>query len=745
MTSSIPSPEAKTRFWGQEAARLLLLVTVATWLLHPFATTNQVGAGDALWYANMLADFVLQLRAGVFPVFVGQTEFAFNGAVYPLRVAPLYQHLAGLLDLLTGRQLGFFALQHLCVLVMGYAGIFSCYFCLIQINRSHRWNAAALAILYLSCPGLLGTIYTQDQYMTWMTLPFVPLALLGLVRTFTADSLAAHATQAAALAALWLAHAPVALWLTLIVAALQLLRLLCLHRDKTSWLRSLAGGAVFIVLGHYPFVSVATIQLPGAASAVAGALPRAELIPQNVRDAFPAAMLPLSDNARALGDLQLGYSLALIWLAAAWILLTRRRPMESVFQPSTPKPQLSIQSSQLSALNSQFSATYSFALSGLLGASAFLLLLLLPFPGNTWLWAHLPAQLVRITYYWPMQRFYLLLAGLITTGGYLALTTLVPGRPQLRLPAAVLLGVACGWTLWESRQFVAAGGERTLSAATTVQNLRPENRLIMNHAYGLFSQLPDSFSHGTVDPFAQSRLRTALGDLIAEPTSTPPTTTGTLLGTLDDNPGILKLSPSFRLAPGRRYRLTFAFSDRPYTGILQVVGRRLFREYALPASGEAAAFGSTPPHPPTLNLWSTDPAGDEITLRFIPTAPGAKPADFAAFATFTLESIAPETAPVYTNSLFPFRATVRAPVDAWLETPRMAARGYRATVDGRPAPTRRAPDGLLWVAVPRSEHVVEVAFAPPMMLRFSYWLSLAAWAGTLATALGYAVRRIRLF
>ena len=725
--SPAPSRPATTSpAWRTEAVRLALLAAVATWLLHPFATTRQLGAGDALWYANMLADFVLQLRAGVFPVFVGQTDFAFNGAVYPLRVAPLYQHLAGLIDLLTGRQLGFFALQHLCVLVMGYAGIFSCYFSLTRIDGGHRWVATALAILYLGCPGLLGTIYTQDQYMTWMTLPFVPLALLGLVKTFTADSLAAHATQATALAALWLAHAPIALWLTLIVAVLQLLRLLWLHRDKTSWLRALAGAAIFLVLGHYPFVSVATIQLPGGASAVTGALPRAELIPQNVRDAFPAALLPLSDHARALGDLQLGYSLALVWIASTWILLSHLRLRPPAFQPSTFNLQLP-----------------SPPLAGLLAASAFLLLLLLPFLGNAWLWAHLPAQLVRITYYWPMQRFYLLLAGLITTGGYLALTTLLSSRSKLRLPVAVVLGVACSWTLWESRQFVAAGRERTLSAATTAQNLRPENRLLMNHAYGLFSQLPNTFSNGVVDPYAESRLRSANGEIMAEKQTTAPAQTGKLVGTVDDNPGILKLSPSFRLEPGIRYRLTFAFSDRPYVGILQVVGRHLFREYALPVSGEAAAFGSTPTHSHTLGLWSSDPAGDEMTVRFIPSAPGASPIDFATFAGFTLETIEPEAAPVVTHSFIPFRATVRAPQDAWLETPRMAARDYRATVNGVPTPTRRAPDGLLWVAVPRGEHAVEVVFVPPTVLRLFYWVSLAAWTGLVAAALAFAVRRIR--
>ena len=371
------------------------------------------------------------------------------------------------------------------------------------------------------------------------------------------------------------------------------------------------------------------------------------------------------------------------------------------------------------------------------------MLLLLPFPGNDWIWAHLPDPLVRITYYWPMQRFYLLLAGLIATGGYLALTTLLPARPKLRLHASVLLGLACAWSLWESRQFVAAGRERTLSVTISEQNLRPENRLLMNHAYGLFSQLPDSFSHGTVDPFAASRLRSANGEIMADKQTTAPAQTGKLLGTVDDNPGILKLSPSFRLEPGIRYRMTYSFSDLPYQGILQIAGRHLFREYALPASGEAAAFGSTPTHSHTLGLWSSDPAGDEITFRFIPTAPGAKPADFATFAAFTFEAVVPEEASVHTHSLLPYRATVKAPVDAWLETPRMAARGYRATVDGIESPTRRSSDGLLGVAVPRGEHAVIVTFEPPAVLKLSYWLCLAAWAVIAGAALVLAVRRIR--
>ena len=94
-----------------EIVRWILLLLVGAWLLHPYATDRLIGSGDALWYRNMLADYISQIRAGVFPVYVGQTDFAFNGAVYPLRVAPLYQHAAGILDMMTGHKLEYGTLQ----------------------------------------------------------------------------------------------------------------------------------------------------------------------------------------------------------------------------------------------------------------------------------------------------------------------------------------------------------------------------------------------------------------------------------------------------------------------------------------------------------------------------------------------------------------------------------------------------------------------------------------------------------
>jgi hypothetical protein len=357
-----------------------------------------------------------------------------------------------------------------------------------------------------------------------------------------------------------------------------------------------------------------------------------------------------------------------------------------------------------------------------------LLLLILPVPGNAWVWDHLPETLKRLTYYWPMQRFYLIIAALAAGAGISALATCADLKMNAARRLRVLLVIACGWSLWESRQYIAAGRERTASAEITARNLRAENRATMNHAYGLFPALPAYFSHGVMDPRAEAR-QLHHSTLAALPPATPSTTESALTplsGSVDANPGVLLLSPSLTLQPGRRYTLEFVFAPKSYVGILQLSGRTFFREYALPHSGEALAFGSEAPHSPMLALWTTASDPETITLRFIPTD-GTAPQTFAAFAAIRLCEINDTTSTVKVTAQLPFRATVHATQPAWLETPRMYQSGYQATVDSRAATVKKSPQGLTMIELKPGAQRISLTYQAPALLRLSYTTSFVLW------------------
>ena len=353
---------------------------------------------------------------------------------------------------------------------------------------------------------------------------------------------------------------------------------------------------------------------------------------------------------------------------------------------------------------------------------------------NRFLWSQVPAEILRITYYWPMQRFYLIIASLLAAAGqlafgYLPVLGIRAGRIWVRL-----LVVGCLWSLWESRQFIRAASDRTASAQVTARSQRPENLFLTNDSYGLFAGLPPDFSNGVVNPRGQAHLLSpGTGERLPSGERRV-LVSGTLVGAADENPGVLLLGTRLRVERGRRYMLELQFNKAGLVGILQLAGNSVFREYNLPHSGEALAFGSGPSNAREIELWTSDPAGDDIAIRFIPTAPGETPEDFTRFGSYRLLEVDADREPLEVDSLVPFRARVRADEPAVLETPHMYMPGYRASVDGEPAQVIRTASGLAAVAVPAGAHAATLWFAGPPSLRISYWAAIAAWVAILGLA-----------
>src|SRR5256885_1930438 len=80
---------------ARELGRWWLLSLAALWLAEPLFTSESNGAGDAQWYSLVLADAIAQWKAGFFPPFVGQSEFAVSGSRFSGGFGPFFYGLRG--------------------------------------------------------------------------------------------------------------------------------------------------------------------------------------------------------------------------------------------------------------------------------------------------------------------------------------------------------------------------------------------------------------------------------------------------------------------------------------------------------------------------------------------------------------------------------------------------------------------------------------------------------------------------
>lgn len=675
-----------------EALRWLLLGLAALGVLHPFVTPSLVGGGDARMYAQLLADCLAQLHAGVIPVLVGQSDYAFNGDIHPLRTAPGFFYAGGLLDLLTLRALPAVAVQNVLIVLSGLAAVFITYLALVRLVPRNGWIACLLTLLFLSSPGVLAPLYSGDMVASWMTLPWLPLFFFAAIRMADRPAELRWPVQAAAaLAALWLFHAPIGFWVS--VCALPfVIRQVAVHGLTPRRLFESAGVlGLFGLLGGAVFVSVATLDMPGdpnlRPAIDAGAI-RASL-----QQSWQGFFRPVSPSATALlSDLQLSPGL---WLALALGLMCLGRV------------------ARVSAW--------------LLGAGIlFLTLMLLP-PLDP-LWRTLPDLVLTTTEKWPAQRFFIILSVAVP---FLALPALASFRFTHRRflkDAGIVLVLACAWSLLESTKFIRRGWAITLPPALTRQQFLPENVRLSRYGYEYYGRLPRYHSHGPVEPLSQTRL-------LAVDTLEPSVTNAARLLAAGAHPGEINFTyeatdyggrfiPRLHLPPGERYLLHFDFQDARPQGVIQVAGRDLSAEYFLPDSGEERAFGAGSGRDPTLTLWHREAAPDAVEIKFVRTpdqstdlpAPRLKALPFAS-----------ADLPLQLHGLIPFRLTVRSESPAWLETPKLFLPGYRARVDGHRVPVALSPDGLVMLPVPAGVSQVELAYPGPFALRAVFWVGVAAW------------------
>lgn len=756
---------------GAEAARLLLLGGAAWWVCRPMFTANLLGGLDARWYAYTLFDFIEQLRAGVFPVLVGQGPYQFNGAVHPFRFAPYFQYLGGVLDLATGRSLGGFALQHLTVIVSAFGGAATMYFSLTSLAPRLRWTAALVAVAYVLCPVWLGFLSFLDMYMSYMAITWLPLVFGGVARWFDRRDTSALVMVAVGLSITWACHAPVALWASTMAFGAMGAGWLSQGAPWRSGLRLAGMAGLFLALSAYHLFSIIEVTPPAANAPRAGFALAWVLLAVSAVGLWVVArrFLPLSAQGEAKPELKRA-----TWLLAAGAAVLVVAGVAGGFLAATKDgtvvgtvaytkifwPAVLLPVHTPGALFSDVQPGYALWLlaalamvaalraaeprAKLLGLALLVLTcFLLPFSHATEaLWSLLPTSFLVATSGAVNLRLSPVWITLMAVAGFAALAWLAAAKPRSHRMMTGALAVLLAWSAFEANKLTIRLAALEYSSAWSEIFRRPENATLFIYSGNQIGS-PGYFSNGPRDYRLESRVLdpqtfAVRSDLTL---AAPPPVGKEISFTIRPAGGGWELEPHVTLLRDEPWVAFWKFSDWVPEGTLTLSSTNIYREYSLPSSGGEKSFGSGPTNSRALPLWTVSQYPEEVTVRFVPAARVDAAAASREFARVELRPLRDDWLPVHTRSLVPaYRAMVEARAPALLETCRTWAPGYKATRNGREVTPVRTPEGLVGVPLAPGPNEVVVRFAGTQGLRRMFFVSLAAWVGVLGW-IGALVRK----
>lgn len=196
----------------EESGRLhVLFLFLLSWVsLRAYLSPDLIGPKDARWYGNLVMDFLTRLRAGEFPIFSGESVYAFNGSVLTVRTAPAHPYLVGLVDVLTGRSLAPLAAQHIALWLCYFGGIALLYVSLARLRPAARGAACLFATIYAMSPALMTPLIMHDMYMTFTAMPLLVLVFHAVARVVECGAWRHYAWVGLACAGAWYAHPPLA-------------------------------------------------------------------------------------------------------------------------------------------------------------------------------------------------------------------------------------------------------------------------------------------------------------------------------------------------------------------------------------------------------------------------------------------------------------------------------------------------------------------------------------------------------
>ena len=779
-------------------ARVYFLLLFSCGTLAGYINAHRVGPLDAQWYQNVMADFITQSRAGTFPVTLGETVYAFNGAVHPFRSAPWQFVLAYGLDRLSGRVLLPVAVQHLSAIVSYAAAVLVLYVGFARARPGRKTQAWVAAIAFAMSPAVTVPFLQYDMYMTLTALPFMALVMLCAFHAIDEESLVAWLWLGVFSAALWYCHPPMALF-TGIIAGGILVGAMAVR--GVTWTR-LAGAVVsacaFVPLARPYFQSMselARIETSPLASVAMPALGLAACLFSMAgflrsRSPYWLCILPL--GLACLREFQpslvpFSAIFAVIAVLVAWITRLRSRSYDALYLigsatiaaafaatvfPRSSLPGNSTIRDGIQDLGSHWKTLlepifldgtrnqpgYLYVCLGLgivgLGyksksifvqcAAGAILTLAVAFGFcgclSQFLLQNIPKDIADVIGLGYDLRILPILAVVVATGGFFWLTSL-----SGKLGNAVFVAILCmmPWSLAEHGLVLNAVKDYKLSDADTDARNRSENLVLERYSWDLLPP-PRYMGHGVMDPALETRFWSDVNhetpaidaDQIERALESPGQVPIRVVATpIPTAKSWLTLDPKIELDPGQHVLLRFDFMGGMPEGYLIVQGQTISREYLLPSSGRNYAFGAAPGNTRTLSLWNSSGRHESVQLLITRSGPHAsEPPKAVPYCLLYVTPYDPKRAPIELFSVWPLHLRVEAPTAGYVETYRTMIPGYKVYLDDKPAMIHSSRNALVSVRVTPGAHDLHVRFAGTVLLHTAIRMATLLWLLVAAVA-----------
>lgn len=680
---------------------LCTLCFLILYAYSPFISEYNIGASDAQIYQYVLHDALIQLKHGIFPAYIGQSEFSYFGMTF-MR-APYYIVFSQLLDVVTLHQLNSTYIQHLTVLVSAVGAGLLTYFLLFKINPASRWIALLLAFLYVTCPGVMGLIYNLDMYFSFMTLPYIPIFIYGLIRIHQKHDLFSHIITGTSLSFIFMAHPPVAFWCVVSTCLFYLLQLVAFRKGIIGLLII---GFMFLLLNLWQIVCVHELNLTNL-DLIKNV--KIDVIKQNllnvidtyVKQEVPGSFFPLSQQMVGLSYLQLGYSLWIVLFGCVIVGLRRN----------------------------------TFLIRSLLIITILLLMLIYPIPIlSRWLWSFFPANILAVNQ-WPMQRLYIITSIFVCFLGIGALEKILLSLNKSIKYLLLVTGIGCGiWNIYQVQYFLQVGEARKDHNTNWLNS--EDVRLFPLLVYGMTGNKKDVGHPGSFIPQLKSKLINEL-ELPIENYDNQHIVNRQCFESHSKIAQIALLNTKMKFpfrvdSDSFKPFLEFTLITKDPHLLLCLIAHadkkvpiKIWSTISLDHSYPHIEYNSFEEtndgeNVLTMPIYNPSMSKNDLHIYFL----GKANINSIKMINYNLTNL-----PIHVESLTPYRASVETKLDnVYLDMYKSYYPGYQAKVNGEVAPVLQTKNGNIKILLPKKgKYTVDLVYVGTTLMKISFYVSLTAW------------------